>query len=263
MDELQPVLAGQPIQFKAKTWNAFISAANDYAQRSGTRFSGGELRGVFNGSVIAAKNTGSTDIKPFTGVSITAPLIDPSLSDENVRKFKTRQVVKCQQTTTSEPGPVAIAYDVIKAGRVGRVVVSGAIFCKVDIETIYDDVCVAGDTAGQLKGATHGRTGPRILCKPPGDKLGIQWCIVEVGEVRARFASVYRVQLAADLLATDASVSVDSFINYNGLKLPNYTSSHTETAFNPFGLSGANNAAALIQWCESLERWEITMVGCV
>jgi len=262
MNEIPPVRSGEPIQFRAETFNRFIGAANDWYKRAGNAFGGGELSSVFNGVVIVAKNTGNSDVTPFKPVAITGPLVDPSIDDLNARKFKTRQAVKVEALTQATPGPVAIAHDKLSAGRVGRIVVSGVTFARVDLQTIYDDVAIASSTAGQFKGATHGVCGARILTRPPGEKLGLQWCIVEVGEMRARYASVYRVQLAADLLATDASVSVDTFTAYNGLKLPNYTGSETQTAYNPFSLSGSDNAAALIQWSHDLERWEITMVGC-
>ncbi len=262
MNEIPPVRSGEPIQFRAETFNRFIGAANDWYKRAGNSFGGSELSSVFNGVVIVAKNTGTSDVTPFKPVATTGPLVDPSIDDLNARKFKTRQAVKVEALTQATPGPVAIAHDKLSAGRVGRIVVSGVTFARVDLQTIYDDVAIASSTAGQFKGATHGVCGARILTRPPGDKLGLQWCIVEVGEMRARYASVYRVQLAADLLATDASVSVDTFTAYNGLKLPNYTGSETQTAYNPFSLSGSDNAAALIQWSHDLERWEITMVGC-
>lgn len=262
METIKHVKTGDSIQFKAETFNRFVDAANDYTRRSGNQFTGGVLSSVFDGSVIVAKNTGGQDVKPYTPVSIVEPFVDASLDAERAAKFKTRQAVKCQPISQATPGPAAVALDKIRAGKVGRIVASGAVFCQVDLQTIYDDVAIASSTAGQFKGATHGVCGARILTRPPGDKLGLNWCIVELGEVRARYASVYRCQLAADLLATDASVSVDTFIAYNGLKLPSYTGSQTQTAFNPFSLSGSDNAAALIQWSHDEQRWELTMVGC-
>lgn len=175
---LKHVQPGEPMrQPSADGHNAMVDAAEFHRrrQRLGT---GGQQFNAVRGQLVKVQNDSSGTV-PVGGVlGISGLAIQPS--DDDVEKFRRPIFTGVAPQIETHGGKFCIAQEPIKQDAVGRCVLSGETFAKVNLVDVDDVLCgVTDDSTTKL---TSGLGLCRILAIPSGASTGDNWCWVRIGD---------------------------------------------------------------------------------
>lgn len=254
----------------------YLKKAADQAKLDGgTRMRPPPSGPTTDSNVITAMNVDTVDLIRGAGVSIVAPLRDPTKS-ETLSRFLGRKAVTVKRALINPgptsggnypgdghaPGPIAVTYEPIRRGAIGRIVVAGPAYAIVNV--LETPAAIAYPTrttanAGILDVGAAGMAGCQVLTTPTS--LGNVWALVNVGNFVSPYATVYRCQLASTLLTGDATVDVDNLVPYDGIAT-NYDPTSAKTVTNLLSLEGEENDAAIIRYSAHDLRWDLLEVTC-
>ena len=260
-------MAGKFHVLKTSEYQYVRQSADQAKLDGGTRMQTPPTAPSVDSNVITAYNADSADIGRGHGVAITSALRNPADSDM-LSRFLGRKAVKVKRAfiDTTEVNnyetPLAITYEPIPSGGIGRIVVSGPAYAYIDILETPAAIASAQSTAGKegiLAGRTVGLPGCRILAS--SGAAGSGWALVDVGSYVSPYASMYRCQLAANLLSGAGTTTVDNLIPYDGAAV-SYDPTTELSAANILALSGDENDAAVIRYSAYDGHWDLLEVTC-
>jgi hypothetical protein len=177
-DTFKRVAGGQPVSFKASTWNAMLDSAEDFSRRrpggATSEFGGGPVsRTEFH-----IKNNADSAVDRFGVLGISGLLISNA---DNPDEFKTRiTFTGVSPASASHTGKFVVAVEPINPGEIGRCVLNGLTQVKVNmIESGQRWADVLDGDATQLESGNVGTA--QILYAESG--TGTKWAVVRLGMV--------------------------------------------------------------------------------
>lgn len=173
-DPLRRVVAGEPLEIPAPAWNTLMDIARE-RKLARLPVESAPRGGASDAIMIRVKNTGEVDIPRFGPVRLEAPLFTRT---ESPASFNAIEAVRGR----APAGPadlvsLAIAFEPIPAGAVGRVVTAGCAVTKVDV--VDPDAWFAGctDDPAALQACQGGPV--EILWRESGAS-GVKWAVVRL-----------------------------------------------------------------------------------
>lgn len=168
------VRRGDQLRLRAADFSA-IQAATRRVQEAPTEIGGGRSRLLATSPTRAlARNTGDDDIQRYGAVICSAPVIAPSVNED---EWGLRLALDCSIPATDDPFAwIAIATTPIAAGKFGNICVSGATQAIVVVSDSSHRFAAAKDGEEFLQSAVGGPA--RILWKESG--TGTKKAIVAV-----------------------------------------------------------------------------------
>ncbi len=173
-DPYKKVQPGEPVEFSATAWNAFIDAAK--AVRDSGMGAGGNLPSSFrDASIVRVKNETGLDLSRCSVVGLNGPLFTPT---DDLNAFLREPTFRGIIPTSSHVGKFAILLEPALQDRVAKAFVAGVCMVQVDVSSTGHDFAevVSGETE-YIESVESGTT--RILWSEGG--TGIQWAIVRMG----------------------------------------------------------------------------------
>lgn len=178
-DPLRKVNPGDPLQFRAATYNAMIDAAR--AQREG--------RALIRGTGISGKAAGDVRVRNDSGanraaydvVGILGPLFGPA---EHLNEFQRRAVLRVgvPDADAAAAGRIAILAEPLAPGRIGRAYVAGVCAARVKIrDPLHACAVPVAGTADQLESAARGPV--QLLWAEAVAPDSVAWAIIRFGGV--------------------------------------------------------------------------------
>jgi len=183
------VTKGDPLSFRADTFNSFIDAAK--AHKDGQN----QIRGPLNlnqqsGSITVRNITGA-DQDQFAVLSLRDVVISPT---DNDLEFKHNYAfdVDIFDEATDNPSSIVILQEPIKPGELGAAMISGTSPTPITVTNENDEYANLSDGATQFESSSGGVG--RILYKEPG--TGLKWGIVifPVSELLIKMFKVVSVE---------------------------------------------------------------------
>ena len=173
MADLKRVAAGEVVTFSASTWNAFLDAA--IAERRRQVLST-ETADVFRqATIVRVKNESGADQLRHRVLGISGPLFTPSA---DLGAFEDEVILRAvAPVTPGHLGKFVITTQPIKAGAIGRAVVSGIVQAKVSISDATHSCADVSTTTANLISVKNGSA--MILWK--ASSTGTAWCLVRLG----------------------------------------------------------------------------------
>lgn len=189
-DPRQHVRPGQKLQIAAEQIN-FLNGL----MRTGGGFGSGSLSGWMAGTnVLMCRNDSAEDIEQFGVLQITGVAIDPTDGERHERQFAEMPCVSGDipsvpmpdGTQAARPQKLAITLEPIKAGKIGRVVVSGPVQVKLAVRNAEHRFARARNGEfGKLETCEESDAPAKILWKSDGGSA--PWAIVALGDCGQRF----------------------------------------------------------------------------
>jgi hypothetical protein len=188
-DPRQHVRPGQKLQIAAQQIN-FLNGL----MRQGGGFGSGGLSGWTQGTnIVLARNDTGADLDRFGVLEMTGIVIDPESGDTAQRQFwempclvgTSPDIAEIDGDRVSRPQKIGIALEPIPAGKIGRVIVSGPVVCKLDVRDQEHRFARAidGDTQ-KLETAEESDSPAQILWKADGSD---PWAVVVLDDAGQRF----------------------------------------------------------------------------
>lgn len=174
---MEKVRAGETIEIKASTWNAFIDAANFAKERRQNNRAGGISSGLSAGVVRMRNDEG--ELRPrFSALVLDDVAVPPSVNEDEFLSCAPVFIGR-KMTEAREGRPFAVLLEPIGPKEVGRAMVLGIVPATVSILDAEDGYAVPtpNSSAGALRSSTTGVA--RIIWKAGG--AGEQWCLLQLG----------------------------------------------------------------------------------
>lgn len=167
----QRAAKGQPLRIAARDWNDMLDLlAVDLSRRPDMRLRDRDL--------MLCRNDSGADVDRFGVLHITGVVIAQA---DNADEFYARPVLKGDEpdAPTDYIDAWAIAYEPIKNGKYGRVIVDGVTPALIDVtDAAHRWATIKDAYATKLASGVYGRA--RILHKPSG--TGDKWCIIRMND---------------------------------------------------------------------------------
>ena len=175
-DPIRKVRSGEPLRIPAAAYNAFVDAA--VGQRSRDRNTVADpLREVMPRGIVLVRNDSDQTIERYHAMAITGVLVEPG-DDDQERTFHSRTPLTGEiATEDSRPLEFVLAMQPIKAGELGRCVLTGVTPARVFITSELDTTCEIEPEETVLASRPMG--GVPILWKEDG--VGEKWAVIEMG----------------------------------------------------------------------------------
>lgn len=249
MSELQKVQPGEKLRITARTFNAFIDAAQAHQANRHSLLVPGQ-RTQANQSLVWVRNDSGEDRARFDVLALGDPLFTP---DDALIEFQNRPSFEgISPVSDTHFESFVVLQEPIPDGGMGLGLVTGVTACQVAVE--YETDAYAGVIDGvydRLLGGSDG--GARILWKESGE--GLKWAVVLVGASR----TVRRFHLSeplspggsaeAQVRRWDGSIWVTSQLMF-----------HVYDSMHMFlGSSGQFGEA---RWWPDSRRWEVYQLTC-
>lgn len=191
-DPTQHVNPGDPLRFRAPSWNAAMDLVRRFSNDE-TGFGAGIGRqGLGSSTIIKVENNSGDDVDQFSILGIDDILISPATNDEDFRQAIS---FSCVTPTTDHAGLFVVTLEPIPDGEIGKAVVAGAAIVRLD------GTAAAGDFAecwGDLYSLVKSSSGSaRILWvgsaggasldlnasgSGSGSGADLRWAIVRLGD---------------------------------------------------------------------------------
>ena len=174
---MEKVRAGQAIEIKASTWNAFIDAAK-FVKEAERNERGKGLKSGVDVGIVLVKNTTSNTIPRFGALVLSGVCVTPETNeDEFVSCTPVFNGVK--MTESLEGKPFGILLEPAEAGVIVRAMVLGVTPATVTINSSDDEYAIpkANSDTGALESSDTGVA--RILWAESG--TGSKWCLIQLG----------------------------------------------------------------------------------
>jgi len=204
-DHLRKVQAGDEFDMPARTFNAFVDAAQaGKVTHLGLPRAAGQSRRT-NGplpvsqprSTVLVKNSSGGDLGRFSILGIDDALWDPTEQPGQFQSQEALQLVLIGDTPAlaDHLGRFVILAGPIAAGAIGPAWLDGICPARVDVDDADHPFCDIKDAStGALQSGFAG--GARILWKPAGTGDG-KWCYIRLGDPGAQTIQHATVQTQA------------------------------------------------------------------
>ena len=195
-DTFRRVRDGERLKIPARTYNAMIDAAQDYANRKNAR-TDSDASGVLPVNLVYIKNSSGINVDRLNILGISNTLIDPASNN-----FKQSAILDGVTPVIAGHGGgrFVVTAEPIKDGAVGRACITGYFPIQIDVANeshTYADV--NDNIVTSLKSV---ETGPAvILWKESG--IGVKWALVRFGGSGGGSASVRRAKVISAPKAPD------------------------------------------------------------
>lgn len=174
---MEKVKAGDKVEIKAETWNAFIDAAN-FARSMKDSQGGKGIKAGMNEGIVLIKNDEEDDFPRFAALVLSDILISPETNED---EFVSRPPVFVGKRMVEKYAgkPYGILMEPIAAGMIGRAMILGVTPAQVYVnEEAHEYVSPIVDSEdGSLESSESGTA--RILWKA-GVK-GTYWSLLQIG----------------------------------------------------------------------------------
>lgn len=175
--DLRKVRAGEPLRIPARTYNAFIDAAQ-LTRRVNADVGGEQALPVAHEHLVLIRNDSGQDLPRFGVLGIDRPLIQPGAEGNDAEFRRRAALIGAAITSTTEYiGRFVIAREPIVAGQLGWAVIRGV------TPTLLNVISEEHTHADTFPGQQHLRTGftgaARILWKETG--TGVKSAVIEIG----------------------------------------------------------------------------------
>ncbi len=175
---LQKVTPGQPLQFKASAYNAFVDAA-EAVRSNGLLANAGLVPSQRRSGIVLVRNDSGDDQDRFAVLTLDGVVIEP---DDNEREFLSKPAFKAVTPGEADANggdpecQFVILQEPIKDGKIGKAMIAGISPVKLYVDHEPDQYAwFDKDETGHL---VTSHTGPaRILYKEDG--TGEVWGVVE------------------------------------------------------------------------------------
>ena len=175
-DAFRKVQTGQPLVIPARAYNAFVDAAVAERRREQTQ-GGGLLADAMPRGLVLVRNDSDLTIEPYHVLAISGVLVEPGEGDHE-RTFHSRTpLTGVVATEGSSPMALVLATQPIKAGELGRCVLTGVTPARVFVNNELDTTCDLAPDETVLTSTPMG--GVPILWKEVG--VGEKWAVIEMG----------------------------------------------------------------------------------
>gem|GEM_PF-2241186 len=165
---------GEKLRIPARTYNAMIDAAQDYANRKSDRIQSGHS-GAVPSNIVLVKNTSGVAVGRLCVLGISNSLISVS---SNQFKEQMAFVGVVPLTASHGSGRFVITVEPIAHNSLGRAIVTGV--CQVQINVTDGNHSFADITNNDVTKLTSAETGPAtILWKEAG--TGTKWAVIRFG----------------------------------------------------------------------------------
>lgn len=171
---MNKVQAGQPLEIKASTWNAFIDAAEIIKNQQQNEQITAKDSGIRTG-IVLVQNSESTLAGRFTALMLTGILVTPA---KNEGEFVSRPPAFTgkRMGSTYVGYPYAILLEPIMPGKIGKAMLLGTTPAQVNILNATHQYAEP-TSSGSLQSAETGVA--RLLWK--AGNSGTQWCMLLLG----------------------------------------------------------------------------------
>jgi hypothetical protein len=178
--DFKKVKSGDKLNIPAKTYNAFIDAAQ--ANKARNNFLSASNKNSDSRKVLVQNNSGG-NLDKFSVLGIDSPYITPT---ENETDFQERiTIVGVTPTEDDHTGKFIVLQEPIPNGKTGRGILSGETIVKIDVEDADHEYAEVTDSqAGYLTSTDSGSA--KILWKESG--TGQVWAYVRLG-----FPQIYNI----------------------------------------------------------------------
>ncbi|OHB60686.1 MAG: hypothetical protein A2Y12_04900 [Planctomycetes bacterium GWF2_42_9] len=173
-DTFKRVRDGEKLRIPARTYNAMIDAAQDYANRKNAR-ADSDASGVLPVNMVYIKNSSGVNVDRLNILGISNSMID--VASNNFKQSTILEGIKPVFANHSS-GRFVVTAEPIKDGAVGRACITGYFPIQIDVTNeshTYADV--NDDIVTSLKSVETGSA--VILWKEIG--LGLKWALVRFG----------------------------------------------------------------------------------
>ena len=172
-DTFKKVKDGEKLVIPARTYNAMVDAAQDYANRRNA--SEQDSAGSLPPNIVYVKNSTAATVERLCVLGISDTLIAASYNN-----FK--QVVAfsgvAPSTSSHSSGRFVVTLEAIKANSIGRAIVAG--ICQVKVNVTDTAHCFADVKNGDSTQLNSAESGPAvILYKESG--TGTKWAVIRFG----------------------------------------------------------------------------------
>lgn len=171
--------------FPAVTWNRLVEAheASQGGLRPGIdvagRQAGSQVPVDQGGMVVHVLNSTGAALKEFSVIGVGDPLFTPPATDlADASILGGVQFEAVSPLEASHRSAFALTLEPIGVERVGRAILPGATWARVNLLTENDRVCGVKDSQTQM---LEGGTGSTPILWKPAAATGEKWCVVQLG----------------------------------------------------------------------------------
>lgn len=177
MGGLKKVKAGEPVRFGAKTWNAFIDAAEDFKNRTGGPGQRAELSSRESGIVLVRNDTEAVQER-FAILGINPPVILPT---EDELEYQNQVVISgVVPLIGPHDGKFVILAEPLSEGAIGRAYIDGVCPVKIQSSGIASEV-LADHMGLTTHLCVYANGGATILWQEEGGGAKVRWAFVRLG----------------------------------------------------------------------------------
>ncbi len=174
-DSLKKVIAGQPLEIPAATWNLLLEVAGDYLARKHAGGTGRVQAPSPATGIVKIKNASGAALDRFAILGLDSVLFTPT---DNLDEFKNNFAFSGSTPAAGHAGKFAVLLEPAPTGGIVRAMTAGVCPVQVNVTDAahgYADV-KAGDATQLQSGAAGSAT---VLWKESG--TGTKWAIVRLG----------------------------------------------------------------------------------
>ena len=168
----QKVIAGDPLNIPARTYNAFVELAN---RAEGTLPIFGSTAGQGPAAAVSVQNNSGADVARFGVLGVDSPIFSPTAS---LVAFQEGIAINgVTPSSASHLGKFVVLLEPLANGKVGSACAAGLVPVQVNVANATDGFAdVTGGDTSKLTSGTSGAA--QILWKAGG--TGTQWAIVRL-----------------------------------------------------------------------------------
>lgn len=245
MPDFTKVKSGDKLKIPADTYNAFIDAANDFRQRTGSGVPGA-IPLLANTGIVSVRNDSGGDRAQFQILCPNGIVFSPT---DSLPGFKKTPILKGVTPTAAEAERCIILQEPIKDGKIGKGLLVGVTPVQIDVIDESDEWADAiHNSPDTLRSQPFGSSW--IAYKESG--TGVKWAIVVHGVVGSKF-------LIGKTAASHSKGASGTINIYRGETAGSESFSGTVSAYNRFGDIGSG------KWvlCVRVQRnWNVICAEC-
>ncbi len=170
---------GDPLVIPARTYNAFVDAAQDHQQRQRNALRESQRDFRHSGIVLVRNDTG-VELERFAVLAITGPVINPV---DNAEAFKERVAVRGNTPSSDDAGRFVVLLEPARPDVIVRACIEGV--CHVRVEMADEDHHFADVKPGYTAELNSGTSGAAQLLwiqpEAERDPPTIAWCVARIG----------------------------------------------------------------------------------
>lgn len=180
-NDLRHVRSGERFRYSASTHNAFVDAALAHRQGQHDQ-SVANSRTINQTGIVLVRNDSGSDRSRFDVLGITGVLINPT---DNAQAFQNAPAFIADEPTIHHFGRFVVLQEPLKAGAIGKAVISGITPCQVRFDETNEDATRADIVATDMLALTpHSNGAAVVLWRAEASEDPYEtsrWALVRVG----------------------------------------------------------------------------------